>query len=252
MKSLAFLFLGIITAISSFSQQKKYQLFLTGASFATVNNSWFELACQKLNAQPINKARGGDAIANTANYMAGDSMYTKAQLENMDAFIIMQVHNKEVYDTTQLKENINDYSLPFDRSNYAAAYDFVIKKYITDCYNLKFDPSSKYYQSKSGKPAVIVLTTHWNDARVTYNKSIRMLAKKWGLPLVAFDEYIGFSAHTKHPVTGEPFSLLFAKDTQVMEGVKHGFHPVNGKDQYIQQRMAAIFADLMVKILPLK
>lgn len=253
MKRLVFIFCAFVIVTMSFAQEnvnsKKYNLFLTGASFATPNNGWFEIGCDKLNANPINKAKGGDAIANTANLMAEGKMYTKEELEIMDAFIIMHVHNMNVYDPSQLKEEITDYQLPFDRSNYAAAYDYVIKKYITDCYNLKFEPLSKYYGSKGGKPSAIILCTHWNDARVTYNESIRKLASKWGLPLIEFDKYIGFSKNQKHPVTKEPFSLLFTNDTQVMEGEKHGFHPVNGKDKYIQQRIGAIFYGLMSNIL---
>jgi len=222
---------------------------LTGVSFATPKNSWFELGCEKLNASPINKAVGGEAICNTANIMSEGKMYTNEELDITDAFVIMHVHNKNVYDTIQLKTKLEDYELPFNRSNYAAAYDYVIKKYITDCYNLKFDPKSKYYKSISGKPPVIVLCTHWNDSRITYNKLIRELALKWGLPLIEFDKYIGFSRNQKHPVTGEPFSRSFGKDTQMIEGEMHGFHPFTGKEEYIQQRMAAIFYSLMNNIL---
>jgi len=250
MKRILLFFCTLLLITTSFSQEKKnYHLFLTGASFATPNNSWFELGCEKLNATPINKAVGGHAIANTANMMAEGKLYTEEELELMDAFVIMHVHDRDVFEDSMIKDELTEYQLPFDRSNYAAAYDYVIKKYMTDCYNLKFNPSSGYYNSKGGKPAVIILCTHWNDARTTYNPSIRKLADKWGLPLVEFDKYTGFSKNQKHPVTKEPFSLLFANDTQVMGGEKHGFHPVNGKDKYIQQRMAAIFYSLMQHVL---
>lgn len=251
-KYLIALLLAVIT-LPSFGQSnnegKKYNLFLTGASFATPVNTWFEMGCEKLNATPVNKAVGGHAIAHTANMMADGTMYTLEELDNMDAFVIMQVHNKDVYDTTQLKVNIEEYQLPFDLTNYAAGYDYVIKKYITDCYNLKDNPKSKYYQIEHGKPPVIVLSTHWNDSRITYNKAIRQLADKWGLPLIEFDKYIGFSYKQNHPVTNQPISLINAWDTQVIEGTKHGFHPHRGEDKYIQQRMAAIFANHMNNIL---
>ena len=71
----------------------------------------------------------------------------------------MHVHDEDVASENGLKENYKDYRTPFDRSNYAAAYDYVIKHYITDCYNLKFDKKSKYYNTPSGKPAIIVLCT---------------------------------------------------------------------------------------------
>lgn len=226
----------------------KYTIFITGASFASDHNGWFEIGCEQLNARPINRAVGGEAIANTANKMSDSTLYTREELEEMDAFVIMHVHDKDVIDSTQLKAAYTDYPTPFDRSNYAAAYDYVIKRYITECYNLKFDERSKYYGTKTGKPAVIILCTHWHDGRTTYNRTIRELSRKWGLPLVEFDKNIGFSGSQPHPVTGEPFSMLYAYDKQMMGGVLHGQHPDRGKDQYIQKRMAAIFADLMRRI----
>ncbi len=44
-----------------------------------------------------------------------------------------------------------------------------------------------------GKPASIVLCTHWHDSRPIFNTSVRKLAEKWGFPVVEFDRYIGFS-----------------------------------------------------------
>ena len=137
-----------------------------------------------------------------------------------------------------------------ETGNYAEGFDFVIKRYMSDCYNLRDDPDSKYYRSRSGKPALIVLCTHWHDARTVYNESVRKLAAKWGLPLVKFDANIGFSRHMPHPVTGGQISLIYADDTQVVNGVRVGWHPLRGKDQYIQRKMAAIFAARMSQLLP--
>lgn len=229
-------------------KQDKYMIFLTGASFAAPQNGWFELGCEAIGATPVNKAVNGQAIADPANWMSGDSLYSRTELEEMDAFVIMQVHDRDVFNPIQLKEELSDYQLPFDRNNYAAAYDYVIKKYLTDCYNLQFDRESAYFGKQGGKPAVIILCTHWNDARPTYNSSIRKLSEKWGLPLVEFDKLIGFSKNQPHPVTKEPISKLFGEDLQTMNYTVHGFHPLTGKDQYIQQRMAAIFADVLRKI----
>ena len=52
----------------------------------------------------------------------------------------MQVHEKDVYNEANLKENYKDYKTPFDASDYAVCYDYVIKRYISDCYNQKFNP----------------------------------------------------------------------------------------------------------------
>ena len=148
------IFIGIAIAQSS-SKSTEYKILLTGASFASPQNGWFEIGCRKLNAQAINRAIGGEAIANTANRMADGTLYSKEELEEIDALVIMQVHNKDVYEELQLKDKYTNYEVPFDRSNYAAAYDYVIKRYITECYELRNDTTSKYYNTPYGKPAII-------------------------------------------------------------------------------------------------
>lgn len=250
-----------ISAIKSQSTQKserdqskeKYTILLTGASFASPNNGWFEIGCQNIRAKAINRAIGGEAITNTANRMIDGTLYSKEELENLDALVIMQVHDKDVVNEDGLQANYKGYKTPFDRSNYAAAYDYVIKRYISECYNLKFDKNSKYYDTPSGKPAIIILCTHWHDGRTTYNVAIRKLATKWGFPVVEFDKYIGFSKNHPHPVTGKQWSILFTdNNTETINGEIFGWHPQSGQDKYIQQRMGAIFTDLMKKVLPLR
>lgn len=256
MKRFTLLFLVIAFATLSFTQNKsdssQYTFLLTGASFASPNNGWFEVGCELVGATPLNRAIGGEAIANTANRMIDGTLYSPEEFEKIDALVIMQVHDQNVFDESQLKSNYTDYKTPFDRSNYAAAFDYVIKRYLTECYNLKFNEKSAYYNTKYGKPAVIVLCTDWHDGRVTYNTSVRKLADKWGFLVVEFDKYIGFSKNAVHPVTGEQTSLLFTGDKQEIDGVTFGWHPENGKDKYIQRRMGAIFANTMRKIFPVK
>lgn len=238
-----------------FAQEKRenqYTFLLTGASFASPNNGWFEVGCDLMGAMPLNRAIGGEAIADAANRMIEGTLYSSEELEKIDALVIMQVHDQNVFDESQLQSAYTDYKTPFDRSNYAAAFDYVIKRYLTECYNLKFNEKSAYYNTKQGKPAVIVLCTDWHDWRVTYNSSVRKLGEKWGFPVVEFDKYIGFSKNAVHPVTGEQISLLFTGDKQTIDGETFGWHPENGQDKYIQQRMGAIFADVMRKIFPVK
>ena len=250
MKKLLTLLLAVPLAWGHATAQEnaKYTILLTGASFASPQNGWFEIGCRQLDARALNRAIGGESIADTANRMAEGTLWNAGELDEMDALVIMQVHNRDVSATGGLKEKYTDYTTPFDRSNYAAAFDYVIKRYQSECYALKDDPKSKYYGTKSGKPAVIVLCTDWHDARTTYNAAIRRLAARWGLPLVEFDRNIGFS----NPATGTQQSLLHAQDTQTIEGVAYGWHPQRGQDKYIQQRMAAIFTDTMRRILPAK
>ncbi len=232
------------------NNENEYTFLLTGASFASPNNGWFEVGCDLVGASPLNRAIGGEAIANTANRMIEGTLYSKAELEEIDALVIMQVHERDVFDESGLKEKHTDYETPFTRDNYAAAFDYVIKRYLTECYNLKFDENSRYYNTRAGKPAVIVLCTDWHDGRVVYNTSVRQLAEKWGFPIVEFDKFIGFSKNSVHPVTGEQISRLFTGDKQEINGETFGWHPENGQGAYIQRRMGAIFADTMRKIFP--
>ncbi len=254
MRRILFAVLALFWITGTFAQPYRYNILLTGASFASPENTWFEMGCRKLQANPINRAIGGEAIANTANRMIDGTLYSKEELENLDAFVIMQVHEQDVFNEAGLKQSYKDYKTPFGRTSgeYAMAFDYVIKRYIAECYELRNDPKSKYYGTKAGKPAVIVLCTDWHDARVLYNSSVRQLAKKWGLPIVEFDQYIGFSKNQVHPATKEAYSLLYSTDTQTLNGVVYGWHPLRGESSYVQQRMAAIFADLMQKVLPLR
>ncbi len=231
--------------------EKPYTLLLSGASFAANVNGWFELSCEELNIEGINRAKGGTAIADLANQMAHDSLYSAKELEEIDALVLMHAVDQDVFDETELREKYTYYEIPFDRSNYAMAFDYVIKRHQTACYNLKFNKESKYYGKKHGKPALIILCTDWHDGRTKYNSSIRKLAEKWGFPLVEFDKHIGFSKNAPHPVTGRQTSLLYAKDTQTINGETFGWHPLRGHDEYIQQRMSVIFVDAMRSILSL-
>ncbi len=230
---------------------QRYNILLTGASFASPANQWFEIGCKFINANAINRADDGESIQTTAQRMEYGILYTKQELETLDALVIMQVHDQDVFTATGLKDDYTQYT-NLTSLSYAAAFDYVIKRYITECYNLRNDPTSAYYNSKLGKPAVIILCTDWHDARVTYNTSVRKLAEKWGLILVEFDKSIGFTKNKVHPVTKAQYSLIYSEDTQTISGIMYGWHPKRGDDSFIQQKMAAIFADAMKRILPLR
>ena len=88
---LFYIFTGIAVA-QNLSKTTEYKILLTGASFASPQNGWFEIGCRKLNAEAINRAIGGEAIANTANRMANGTLYSKEELENIDALVIMKYH----------------------------------------------------------------------------------------------------------------------------------------------------------------
>ncbi|HEY6914472.1 MAG TPA: DUF5040 domain-containing protein [Paludibacter sp.] len=244
MKKTFILLLGILCSVLSYPAAPKYHFMLTGASFAVPENGWFELSCKAFDAEPINKAISGEAIFDAANRMAANTFCTKDELERTDVFIIMQVHNQNVADHTWLKENYADYTMP--TTNYAVAYDYVIKRYKDDCYKLKNDPTSKYYGTPNGKPAVILLCTHWHDSRTVYNPAIRILAQKWNLPLVEWDTNIGFTKDVL--INGQQPSIQYAMNNEVINGVTYGWHPLRGQEQYIQKKISSIFNAAMEKI----
>lgn len=213
---------------------------LTGASFAIPENGWFEIGCEDLGADAINKSVSGEAIYHTARRMNLGTFYTTEELDKVDVFVIGHVHNQNVANEQWLKENWEDYTSIASTTDYAVAYDYVIKRYIADCRALKDNPDSKYYGTEEGKPARIMFCTHWHDSRTTYNPAIRKLAEKWGFPLVKFDDNIGFSRLDVGSGETQP-SVAFAHDTETIDGVKYGWHPLRGSNSYIQRRMAQIF-----------
>ncbi len=242
------IFAGIVSLLALTGQAQTYNhhFMLAGASFAVPENGWFELVCEAFNAEPLNKAVSGDAIKHTASDMYRDRFYTTEELDRVDAFIIMHVHNQDVASTNGIKENYEDYSYD-EVQQYNTAYDYVIKRYKADCYNLKFNPESKYYQTENGKPATIILCTHWHDSRVTYNQSIRTLAERWQLPLVEWDENIGFTRKEVDPDGRQP-SIKYAADTEKIYDITFGWHPLRGKEQYIQQKMATICMEKLTEL----
>ena len=91
-------------------ENAKYTILLTGASFASPQNGWFEIGCRQLDARALNRAIGGESIADTANRMAEGTLWNAGELDEMDALVIMQVHNRDVSATGGLKEKYTDYT----------------------------------------------------------------------------------------------------------------------------------------------
>ncbi len=249
MNTLAKYILGVAAACAPIATigaeqpgDEKLTFLLTGASFAVPENGWFEIGCEDLGADAINKAVSGEAIYHTARRMNLGTFYTLEELDKTDVFVIGHVHNQNVANEQWLKDKWEDYTSIASTTDYSVAYDYVIKRYIADCEALKDNPESKYYGTEHGKPARIMLCTHWHDSRTTYNPAIRKLAEKWNLPLVKFDDNIGFSRLDAESPADQP-SLGFAHDTETIGGVKYGWHPLRGSNSYIQRRMAQIFVE---------
>lgn len=219
---------------------KRLTFLLTGASFAIPENGWFEMACEDMDAEAVNKAVSGEAIYHTARRMHAGTFYTTEELDRTDVLVLGHVHNQNVANEQWLKENWEDYTSIATTTDYAVTYDYVIKRYIADCRALKDNPDSRYYGTPDGKPARIMFCTHWHDSRTTYNPAVRKLAERWGFPLVKFDENIGFSRLDAAAGETQP-SIAYAHDSETIGGVKYGWHPLRGSNSYIQRRMAQIF-----------
>lgn len=119
--------------------------------------------------------------------------------------------------------------------------DYILKKWQALCYEQRNVAGSKWYGTQHGKPCRIMFVSHWHDARSYYNDAIRVLAKRWGAQICPFDEKIGFSKSQPFQ-NGQQVSRLYAQDTQTIEDVVYGWHPLRGLEgEYIQSKMAGIF-----------
>ncbi|MBQ5635793.1 MAG: DUF5040 domain-containing protein [Alistipes sp.] len=221
---------------------------IIGASIACPENTWFEMACESLGKEPINKACSGTRPGDDVVKMSQGTLFAKGEHDKFEIFAVMHCHEMEICDESKLLDDYNEY-LPASDMDYSQAFDYIIRKYADECRALEFDSSSKWYGFEGGKPVKIVLCTHWHDARPLYNGAVRRLVEKWSgsAYLCAFDTNIGFTKDEPDPETGEQMSLRYAKnginDTEYLYGVLHGWHPTRGRDAEIQQRMAKIFAD---------
>lgn len=143
---------------------------------------------------------------------------------------------------------------------YAAGYDYLLKKYALDCYNLRLNPDSKYYGTKSGKPVIIVCTTQWHDGYVRFNDSVKIMAKRHGAIVCDVANNIGFSYLQTDPTNDDSIrwgalhcnnaAYGSGNDTETIpiHGVMYtgmGWHPTRQWDSYIQMKRAQILAETM-------
>ena len=76
----------------------------------------FEVAAHDLGMHPVYLDPTGsqigkkESIADTANRMAEGTLWNAGELDEMDALVIMQVHNRDVSATGGLKEKYTDYT----------------------------------------------------------------------------------------------------------------------------------------------
>lgn len=143
---------------------------------------------------------------------------------------------------------------------YAAGYDYLLKKYALDCYNLRLNPDSKYYGTKSGKPVVIVCTTQWHDGYVRFNDSVKIMAKRHGAIVCNVADNVGFSYLQTDPTNDDSirWGALHCNNAAIgsdndaetipIHGVMYtdmGWHPTRQWDSYIQMKRAQILAETM-------
>lgn len=153
----------------------------------------------------------------------------------------------------QVPDNLYD-------ERYAAGYDYLLKKYALDCYNLRLNPDSKYYGTKSGKPVVIVCTTQWHDGYVRFNEGVKKMAKRHGAIVCDVANNVGFSYLQTDPTNDDSIrwgalhcnnaAIGSGNDTETIpiHGVMYtgmGWHPTRQWDCYIQMKRAQILAETM-------
>lgn len=153
----------------------------------------------------------------------------------------------------QVPDNLYD-------ERYAAGYDYLLKKYALDCYNLRLNPDSKYYGTKSGKPVVIVCTTQWHDGYVRFNEGVKKMAKRHGAIVCNVADNVGFSYLQTDPTNDDSIrwgalhcnnaAIGSGNDTETIpiHGIMYtgmGWHPTRQWDSYIQMKRAQILAETM-------
>ena len=236
------LFMGPVRGVASMA-----------ASLMASPNTWLETACDILGCDCYNKAVSGQHSPYFANLVWRGTYCTDEEFENMDILAIQFANNGDIYTLPESKEDMTveeyetaldpDEGNPFSIYSSAQCVDYLLKKWQKRCYEQRNVETSRWYDTKSGKPCRFVFVTHWHDGRTTYNEAIRKLRDRWGGCLCAFDEKIGFSKNRTLEGGIQP-STLYAKDTIMEDNITYGWHPLSGSSgKYIQTRMANIFAN---------
>lgn len=230
-----------------------------GASLMYSGNGWVEKGCSLIDAIPYNKAKSGEMPPYFAKLIYDGNFCTDEEFEMSDVLAIQFSNAGNVY----LEDNsmsVEEYealldtssSNPFSKLSYAQCLDYILKKWQKRCYEQKDNENSKWYGTKFGKPCSLLFVTHWHDARTSYNESIRRVAEKWGGSVCEFDKKIGFSKG--QPLyDGTQMSVAYAVDTEIIGDITFGWHPLRDTNgQYIQKKMANIFANSLKELFSLR
>ena len=266
-------------------------ILLIGASFADANeNNWFELASERFADKSFfNKAVGSTNVMYDAWRLKNGTLYTAEEWEQFDVLMIDHVHDKDVFELKDIVVNgktftgsqlsamsasdyesngiidyfaalVYDANVGMDRElyygyreaqYYAAAYDYIFKKYRALCYAEKDDSSSQWYNSPFGKPCQVVLLTHWNDGRPTINKSLAKLGAKWNSLVVNLSLALGFAPSRLLLDSTRQFyneSTYYARDNEYVDNQYYGKHlqfTTSAPYPYIQRKIASIVAKIV-------
>lgn len=214
-----------------------------GASLMYDGNGWVEKACKQLNAECLNKAVCSKLVYDFAYSLWQDTYASDYELQKTDILLIQFANCGDVYGENDRKyPKAEDYTTgfvntgstdsqkannPFRQYTNAQCMDYILKRWQQIC-------------EQNNHPMHVLLVTHWHDARTVYNQSVRELANFWGMEVVELDTNIGFTRLQPDPDGSQP-SIKYAKDTEVINGVTYGWHPLRGEaGEYIQNKMAEI------------
>ena len=113
---------------------------------------------------------------------------------------------------------------------YAAGFDYLIKKYTLDCYNLRLDPTSKWYGTKSGKPCNVIICSYWHDGYTVYNEAAKTVALKHGAIYCDIASKVGFSYRQTDPTDENSIrqSFLYCNNAAFGSGNDSEDIPING------------------------
>lgn len=264
---------------------------LSGASMAMTSNGWFENACERLGYKHYNVSVSGESIVDAANKLWRGTLFGSFGASVVDALVLSHTHNQDVastastgilvetvaeyeakgYDSTGTlldhapdPTNANEYLIAPGGGNtterYAAAFDYVLKKWAEMCLAEKDDESSQWYGTKSGKPCVVIICSHWHDARVTYNDAAKILANRHGALYCDFASNVGFSYQQTDP--SDPNSVrqsaLYCNNaafgsgndttTEVINGVSYtgmGWHPTRDAQSFLTKKRGYLLAQVI-------
>lgn len=232
-------FTSISCRVANPAEDKHIVVATMGASLMYPGNGWVEEACNALRVRCINKAVSSALPIHFAQLLWENAYATEQEIKDIDILLIQFANCKDVYgDATTFFPAADNYT-----RNYTASSDELFKEYS---YAQQIDYILKKWQQicdQNNKPMHVIFVTHWHDGRVEYNTAVRKLAQRCNADVCELDKYIGFTKD-QLLLDGTQPSVKYAQDTELIDGVTYGWHPLRGKDgSEIQHKMASILYD---------